>query len=386
MPRNLSFWLLIALVAALGVLLFQVVKSFVLTIFIAIILAVLFTPTHEWLTHRFNGRERIAALVTTLLVLLLVLLPIGFTLLMAGTQIMEGSNRIVEWFEQQPEQKLEDTLSEIERTPLGSILQRIYTSLPSKQQQQVSQSTSQLADGFTAELYENTRGMISNLFAFIIGVAIMALSLYYFLADRAMFLTELHKLLPMEFREEKQFLGKLQLVCRSVVFGTVVAGLVQSVLAGIAYAVVGVPQLWFLIVLTMFCSMIPVLGTTIVWLPVAVMLFFNREHWAAIGLVVYGAGVIGPADNLVRAYVIGNQTRLHPLVVLVTVLGALEWIGLWGIFLGPMIAACFYALLDIIRDRMDRVAAQEASQRGLSSEGNEPPSAAASHSVQLDTA
>ncbi len=85
MSRHVTLAVLLCLIAAIGLLFFQVIRPFVVAIFVSIVLAVLFAPIHRWLSERLGGRNRIAAALTTTLVLLLVLLPIGFTLLMAGT-------------------------------------------------------------------------------------------------------------------------------------------------------------------------------------------------------------------------------------------------------------------------------------------------------------
>lgn len=88
-----------------------------------------------------------------------------------------------------------------------------------------------------------------------------------------------------------------------------------------------------------------------IWGSVALWLLVEGRYAAAIGLVAYGSAVISTSDNLVRAHVIGHQASLHPLVSLITVLGAVKLMGLWGVFVGPMVAAFFFALLTIVHER-----------------------------------
>ncbi len=362
--RNLSFWFLILLVAGVGILFFQVIQPFVLTVFIAIILAVLFHPTHLWISNHLYGKTRIAAFLTTLIALMLVLLPISITLLMAGSQVLDAGKIVMAWVHDKPTDQIENAIEKIERTSIGKTFHDAYSKLPANQQTQIANSATRLVEGGTTMLYDKTQSLIANLFTFVIGVCVMTLSLYYFLADRELFLDELHKLLPLEWREERNLAGQFQSLCRGVVLGTVAAGLAQAFLAGIAFAFIGVSQLWLLIVLTMFCSFIPFIGAAIVWLGVVTLLLFDQQYVAAVGLTIYGVVVIGSADNLVRAYVIGTQSRLHPLIALVTVLGAIEMVGLWGIFLGPMVAAFFYALLNIVRERVERSTKSANAEQG----------------------
>jgi len=86
---------------------------------------------------------------------------------------------------------------------------------------------------------------------------------------------------------------------------------------------------------------------------VAIYLMSTGRVAAGLGLALFGAAIVATSDNLVRAYVIGSQSKLHPFVALVTVLGAIRLVGLWGIFIGPMVAAFFYAFLNITRSRVE---------------------------------
>ncbi|QEG43162.1 AI-2E family transporter [Roseimaritima ulvae] len=351
MPRHFSFWLLVGFVAAIGFLFFHIIKPFIVAIFIAIVLAVLFTPVHRWVADRLAGHDRIAAGITTALVMLLILLPIGTTLLMAGTQIMQVSENVAAWFNGQSTDGIEITIDKIERTKFGATVSELYADLPNGQQEQVRQTVAKVGDGVTADLYAKTRGLLTDVFTFALSLSIMTLGLYYFLADRDLFTREIHRLLPFHDEEEERLTEKFQSVCQGVVLGTIVAGVVQATLSGIAFGVLGVPNVWVLIVLTMFCSFIPFVGAAAVWAPVSLWLFAEGRYAAGIGLLTYGAAVVSTSDNLVRAYVIGNQAKLHPLVALISVLGALKLMGLWGIFVGPMVAAFLYALLNITKER-----------------------------------
>ena len=354
MPRQLSFWILLALIIAVGVFFWQVIRPFMLAIFMALVLAVLFSPMHQWLTRRLGSRHRIAAACSTLIVLLLVMLPISFTMLMAGTQLLSVGKDVVTWLDDRSAQDLQEIVDEVSQTNVGRTIQDVYSRISQEQREQIHVSATRLAESATTELVNKTRGFLSNIFMFVVGSAVMILSLYYFLADRDVFLRELHRLLPLEVREERLLEDKFQSVCRGVVLGTIVAGVVQAALNGAVLAIIGVPQLWLLIVLTMFFSFIPFLGSAVIWFPISLFLIVNQHYTAGIGLMIFGAAVISTSDNLVRAYVLGSQARLHPLVALVTALGAIQVVGLWGIFIGPMVAAFLYALLNMVQERIDK--------------------------------
>lgn len=349
--RHLSLFGLLALVVLIGIFFFQIIQPFAVALFIAAVLAVLFQPVHHQMAVGLGNRMRIAAGITTAFIVFLVIAPLGMVLLMAGGQLATVAKEAVVLFDD-TDGAIENSLEGMEETALGKRVDEVFRSLSPSQQRRLHEGAVKASEGFAADLYKKTGNLVSDAVAFVIGLAVMTLGLYYFLADGRTFLVEIHRLLPFEKGEERDLLAQFQAVCRGVVFGTIVAGAGQAALAGIAFAIIGVPQLWLLIVLTMVCSLIPLVGAAAVWLPVAIALAFDDRYIAAICLLVFGSLVISTVDNLIRAYVIGSQAEMHPLIALVSVLGAVQWMGLWGIFIGPMLAAFFYALAQILRNRI----------------------------------
>ncbi len=123
---------------------------------------------------------------------------------------------------------------------------------------------------------------------------------------------------------------------------------------GIGLALTRTEFVWLLSIVTMVFSMVPFLGAAGVYIPVAAVMLVQGRTTAAIFLLVYGAIVVSVSDNLVRAHVLHGRASLHPLVGLVSMLGGLEAIGLWGLFVGPIVAGIFYSLLRLLRSRMEQ--------------------------------
>ena len=370
MTDRRSLIALLGLIAAVGLLFFHIIQPFLLVVFGAVVLAVLFQPMHQWFTVELGERPRIAALLTTSLVLLLLVLPIGFTLVMAAQQIMDLGQEAVNWVEAQGSgddltEELRDTISD---SAFGRRLEGWYDSLSRDSQERVTAAVSKLSGGMMTGMYEKTRGFFANLFRFLVALALITVGFYYFLADGEIFVDSIHRLFPLGRADERHLVNRFHTVCRGVVVGTIASGLVQAVLSGIGFAVLGTGNVWLLMVLVMFASFIPFLGSAAVWGSVAIYLALDQQYGSAIGLTVYGAGIVSTSDNLVRAYVIGHQAQLHPFVTLVTVLGALDLVGLWGIFVGPMVAAWLYALLDLFHKHLDHPESEALSN------GREPAS------------
>ena len=208
-------------------------------------------------------------------------------------------------------------------------------------------------EGIPQALYARTTALLGDAVYFLIGFAVLVVGLYYFFVDGPDFLRRLQRLSPLDDRDEEILFARFQRVCRGVVLATIVSSFVQAALATVGFIVVGAERPVLLGIITLLFSMVPFVGSAGVWGPVAIYLLFHQQYTGGLVLIAYGTAVVSTSDNLVKTYVIHGQGQLHPLVVFVTMLGALRVIGLWGIFIGPLVAAVFYALLTLLHRHLE---------------------------------
>ncbi|GIW99020.1 MAG: AI-2E family transporter [Pirellulaceae bacterium] len=351
--QRLPFYLLLAAALMVGVLLVHIVRPFLFSILSATVLAVLFQPVYDRLVRTLGGRRRLSAGLLVVAVVLVLLVPIGCGLVLAGNQVLELGEEFIRWAKSPADSWIGDQLAKLRQLQgVGPLLQKFDAMLP-EDRQRLTELITNSTRGLTGALYEKTQGLVANLIAFFVGLVIMAMSLYYFLADGPAILNEIKALSPLDDEDEELLIQQFGRVCRGVVLGTVVSGLAQGILAGIGFAMVGIAWFWLAAVITVIFAFIPFLGAAAVWLFVVAVLLLDQRYGAALFIAIYGTTIVSASDNLIKAYVIGGESRLHPLIVLVTVLGALQYVGLWGIFVGPMIAALFYSLLVLVRKRMN---------------------------------
>jgi predicted PurR-regulated permease PerM len=339
MAGRLSFYLLLAATLAAAVLFYYVVEPFLIPLLLAAILAILCYPGFEWMVRLFRGYRRIAAGFSTALILLLVFLPMMGALFLAGQELLAVANDL---------SKVK--LSDIPFAEDAFQLLDRYTT--AQEMDELRDAALSAGRNALVGIYDRTQTLVSGVIGFVVGTIILAVALYYFLAEGPQILLSLQKLSPLDDRDEVVLFAEFDKVCRGIVLATLVAAGVQAVLAGIGFAVLGIDRMWFLSLCTLLAALIPFLGAGVVWAIVAIALLFEQRFAAGIGLALYGTFVISTSDNLVRAYVVHGQSRIHPLVVLVTMLGGLYVIGLWGVFVGPIVAAFFHALLVILRQRI----------------------------------
>ena len=238
---------------------------------------------------------------------------------------------------------------------LQRLVERLTPNLSAEDTQRLRDSAMGFVGMIVTEVSEQAREIIANLIAFVIAFAIMVLAVYYFFVDGPAILRNIETLLPLENTDEEAVWEQFENVCRGVVFGTILAAFVQAILLGLGLAVVGIEHVWLLTGLTVLVSLIPFVGAAGVYIPVSIYLAWNGQPWSAVALLAYGTFIVSSSDNLVRAYAIHGSSRMHPLAALVSVLGALSLVGIWGIFVGPIVAGIFYAMLVILHQKVRRM-------------------------------
>jgi predicted PurR-regulated permease PerM len=184
----------------------------------------------------------------------------------------------------------------------------------------------------------------------VIGLLIMAVSVYFFLADGPKLMQTLMLLVPLEVSYEQELLEEFVITSRSVVVAMLLAALAQGLTAGLGYAVAGLDYLVLLVMLTSLAALIPFVGPMAVWVPVSLYMAFFEERFLAAGLLAaWGIMVVGTIDNLVKALVLHGQSQLHPLLALLSILGGVQALGAIGIVVGPMAVSMLQTLLGIVR-------------------------------------
>jgi len=200
------------------------------------------------------------------------------------------------------------------------------------------------AAGTTLSVLTGTAGLILR---FTIGLMMYGVALFYFLADGTMLLRAAETMIPVHADYQRQLFTEFSKAVRSVVLATFFAAIAQGVATTAALWFFGFDHLFVLFVLATLGAMVPLAGTWLVWLPCAVVLFFDGHPWQGLVLALYGAAFVGFLDNVIRTYVLNSNVKLHPLLAFISVLGGIQVMGLWGVFIGPIVASCLHALVKI---------------------------------------
>jgi predicted PurR-regulated permease PerM len=328
-------------------LVYRITEPFLVPLAWSAVLAIFFYPMYERIEKRMNPTQ--AALVSTLGVTLVLIVPAIVVLVLATRQAIVASARIQSAV-MDPDKALPMHAAAWVRAHLPSEWQDADFSAPLRQ----------AAAKVGAFLAGNFAGLVKNLAAFFVDLFIVIFSLFFMFRDGDSVVRGVRHLIPFDESIQTEMLQESKdLIFASVAVGLIIAGL-QGFLGGLAFTIGGIPTAVFWGVLMAFFSLVPVVGSALIWVPAALWLGFSG-HWgkAAAVLVICG-GIAALADNIIRPLLLRNRTRLNELLLFIGVLGGLEVFGLLGIVAGPTIVAAAMGVFRVYMDRRDAMVTPEA--------------------------
>jgi predicted PurR-regulated permease PerM len=375
-PRVISFIVLLAIVLLVGAIFFQVMAQFLVPLFLAAVLLVVFQPLHAWTLKYLPRHPRICAFITTILILLVVLLPIvwlgwnAYDELYALYHTDGQPSQIAA-----PSQPPAVPAGEVSQPPpKGGLIDRLRGIAFDLRDDLAEFTTIELKDPAVERLISSVQNFVTtkalrgvqSAIGVLIGLAIMVISLYYFLADGPQMISTVMHLSPLDPGYETELLERFGQVSRAVVVATLLSAAVQGALAGIGYSF-ALPRdapVFLLTALTMVTALVPFVGAAAVWVCVCGWVYLYGERvvdgqlvtgdpTTAIILAVYCTIVVSGIDNVIKPFILHGQSKLHPLLALLSILGGVQALGPVGILVGPMLVSFLQALLNMLRKELD---------------------------------
>ncbi len=307
-----------------------------------IILAIVFGPLYRRLSRSMRQRRTLAALATVVIILVMVILPVALLaalLLQEGVstyeRIQSGDLNVGRYFQQVFNALpawVTDLLDRVGLTSLGVVQERLSASLTKSVQFVAAQALN----------------LGQNALSFIVSLFIMLYLLFFLLRDGDGLSRRLKGAVPLHPDQLRNLAGRFTTVIRATVKGSIVVAVVQGALGALILWLLGVnaPVLWGASMAVL--SLLPAVGAAVVWLPVAIYFLVTGLMWKGLVLIAFGVLVIGLVDNILRPILVGKDTRMPDYVVLISTLGGIAIFGLNGFVIGPVIAAMFMAVWDIV--------------------------------------
>jgi len=331
-------WVLLLLVFFISALFLSMISQFLMAIFLAGIFSALTYPLYRRFEKWFKGRRSLASIATLLLIVFVVLLPLGGLLGIVTAQAIKVGEAVKPWVEQQLAEP--DAISNaLKSLPFYDRVEP-YRNL-------ILQKAGEMVGGLSGFLINRLSSVTLGTVNLLFMLFIMLYTMFFFLMDGKKLIEKILYYLPLEDKDEQRILNKFTSVTRATLKGTAVIGLLQGVLAGSAFAVVGIDSAVFWGAIMAVLSFIPGIGSALVWGPAVIILAATGHAAKAVGLGVFCAAVVGSIDNLLRPILVGRDTQMHELMILFGTLGGIIMFGVVGVIIGPIIAALFVTVWEI---------------------------------------
>jgi len=333
--RN-SFLLLLTL--GISILFLAMIRGFLMAVLLAAIFSGMAHPLYTWILKRLRGRRAWASAATILILLFIIGLPlIGFLSLVAA-QALEMSQAAGPWIQRQISDR--GRMDEIlDRIPMLGSFPALRALIPDGEV--ILARAAEAVSGAGAFLVNSLAGITRGTLSFVLHLFVMLYAMFFFLMDGRLLLTRILYYVPLTSEDEERLVARFVSVARATLKGCFLIGVVQGLLAGIGFMVAGVPGAAFWGTVMVVASMIPAVGAGLIWVPTVIYLFVVAKVLPALGLLAWCVLVVSTVDNVLRPRLVGRDTRLSDLLVLLSTLGGIALFGVPGVIVGPIVAALF---------------------------------------------
>lgn len=342
--QHRAFLLLLAIVT---VAFFWLLVPFYGAVFWAVILAIVFQPLYRELELRLWPRKNLAAFAAVLVCIVIAILPVSLivtSLVREGTdavqQVQNGSVDPTEVFNTLHDKLPQWAQEMLDRNELADV-------------ERWRDRTLALLREASQAIASRALSLGSNTLRFFVSTGIMLYVLFFLFRDGRAIGRSIRVSMPFSEGYNAQLIAKFAAVVRATVKGNIVIAVIQGAIGGVAFWALGIKGALLWGTLMTFLSLLPAVGSALVWVPAAGYLVLTGQMWKGLILVLVGVLVIGLIDNLLRPILVGKDTRLPDYVVLVSTLGGISIFGINGFVIGPLIAALFIAAWTLFRDERE---------------------------------
>lgn len=330
--------ILLSLVFLISALFLTMIHQFLMSMFMASLFSGMAKPAHNWLTKRLRGRENLASVIVIAAFVLLILIPLSMLIGVVVTQAINVGQSVTPWVQSFIKEPTTFT-QYLYKIPFYEEILPYRDVIIKKAGELVGTISTFLINSLSSA----TKMTMNALF----GSIIMLYVMFYFLTMGNQLLDRILYFLPLRNEDEQLLLRRFTSVTRATIKGTLIIGIIQGSICGLAFAFAGIngPVFWGSIMAV--TSIIPAFGTALVWGPAIIILLLMGDLTGVIILAVMCGAVAGNIDNLLRPRLVGKDTEMHDLFVLFGTLGGIAMFGLLGIIIGPIISALFITIWEI---------------------------------------
>ncbi|MEW6051847.1 MAG: AI-2E family transporter [Candidatus Zixiibacteriota bacterium] len=340
----ISLFFLIA--AATFYLFYRLIAPFFVPLAWAAVFAILFYPPYEKLLIRVK-RPGIAALIIDLVILVLIIGPVTYLFLALVDQASNAVIRVNQLYASGDLQRL----LHVNIPWLSDLLEKLsaYVDLSRLDVNELAKNS---VDKIGGLIVGQTTWLITNATKAVLYFLMMLFATYYFLKDGPVLVERLRRLMPLSAEQTDTAFVHLRDVIYATMYSGLLVALLQGLLGGLLFWIVGIPSALFWGAIMAFLSILPFIGAFIVYIPAGLILILGGSWIKGLIVLIFGTIVVSQVDNLLRPYLVAGRTAMHPMMLFFSMAGGVAIFGLVGLIIGPLVAALFVTLLDIVALRL----------------------------------
>ena len=329
---------LVLMVIGISALFFSMIQKFLMVIFLAGLFSALTRPLFRRFNIMYKGHKHLASATTLVLVVFVVMIPFLFLIGIVVAQAVDVGQSVSPW--------IRHTLNEpgeisryLEHLPFFEQLEPYRETILKKAGELVGYVSRWVAGGLSSATFGTVY--------FVFLSFVFLYTMYFFQLDGDKLMKKILYYLPLDSADEFLMLDKFTSVTRATLKGTLLIGLLQGGLAGSAFAIAGIDNAVFWGTVMAVLSIIPSVGSAIIWIPASIFLIIQGSMAGGIGLMVFCGMVVGSLDNVLRPILVGKDTKMHELMIFFGTLGGIMMFGITGIFIGPVVASLFITIWEL---------------------------------------
>lgn len=329
MKSQNAYYLLLTLITILFV---SLIFNFAAPILWSIVVSIIFYPLYEKLLLMTN-KKSLSSMLSLILISLLVIMPSIAVLGLIGNELINFINSsenysFEQYFQMIPNESAINQLIAWSGLSINDLIEKADDFLISASKM----------------LYQSVSTISTNVINFFVSLFIFVYLTFFFLRDGEKILQHCMDAFPMKNEDESYLLDQFQKTTRATIKGTVMVALAQGFLGYLTLLLIGINGALIWGAVMALLSIVPAVGTVLVWLPIALVLFLNGEIMDASLLIFSGVFIIGMIDNLLRPILIGKETKMPDYLILLTTIGGISIFGITGFIVGPIIASLFISI------------------------------------------
>jgi predicted PurR-regulated permease PerM len=345
-----GYFLIVCLLASTYLLL-TILAPFVTVIFSAAVLSTAFYPVYKKIRNVMKGWERLAALATCLLVVLITVVPITvLTVMLTGEGV-----ETYEMVESQIESGAWDKYLSFEEGSFIDDAKIKLEGIVDIDELDIKGDILKVAQDLSSFLVAQTASVVTSVSSLLLNFFLMIFAMFYFFKDGEKIVLRIGEISPLPTVHENALFNQLGSMVKAIMLGVFLTAIAQGLVGGIGFAIAGISSPVFWGAAMAFFSLVPMIGTAVIWVPAAIILAVMGNYGFAIFIALWGIFAIGSIDNILRPILIGGKAHTYPLLTFFVILGGVFTMGFKGIIIGPLVLMALMSFLHIYETEYNKV-------------------------------